>query len=348
MKNLVFVFSFVFLSLGSIVSSEADDGCCRKGLFRRARRCVVTQPVQICKPRATQKAVSCSPCVTKKVPLCNPCVNTMQITQSYNPCVSTTQYTQFYNPQITATQYTPSYASNHTEASLPNYSSGGTNFMAWGAQSAMNETYTVMKPRETNGSEQEWQEILDQINLYIESQGNMNICQLKSRFAEYGTIINELKLSGDKEEHICYPTKNAWMRRPEVRANIVRVLTNGGVLKPVPEAPAVQETPEAVAVPPEPVTLSGSIETTALGGAASSHADVLEKITSYLAVNNLDICDLKDVIPAYGEVILRLDKAEKFKKNGVLLCYPSIEAWEADTKGAKTEILAVLAENGIL
>ena len=321
MKNFVFVFSLVSLLLGSTVSSEAAPGCFGKRKARRASRCVVSQPVR-----------SCTPCVVQPVQACNPCViRTVQV------C----------NPSVATTQYADPYVSSGTAQGMTTYTSAGITPATWGTQPAMSQTYTAMKPRETNGSAEEWIEIKNQIILYIDSQ-NISICDLKSRFPEYGTIINELKLSGDKEDLICYPTQSAWMRRPEVRANIVRVLTNGGVLQPVAEPPAVKATPEAVAAPPEPLEIDGPLETVAPNGAAYSHREVLDKISSYLTANNLEICELKDTFPAYGNAILKLDPVEKYKKEGVLLCYPSSEAWEADTKGVKTEILAILAENGIL
>ena len=90
--------------------------------------------------------------------------------------------------------------------------------------------------------------------------------------------------------------------------------------------------------------------TTTSSGVASSHADVLSKISAYLATKNLEICDLRSAIPAYGEIIEKLDKDQKYKPElgATTICYPSPEVWEADTNGVKTEIMSVLKANGIL
>ena len=310
MKNLVFVFSFVFLSLGSMVSLEAQDG--RRGLrLRRSSRCcVVSQPVR-----------SCNPCVTtvRYTPSYNPCVTTTQYTPSYNPCVTTTQYAQSSVPSY-PTLGMPTYASGiitptvwgTTQSGMPTYASGVTTPTTWGTQPGMSQTFTAMKPRQTTGTEQEWQEILNEIKVYVNSR-SMSICALKSEFPAYGGVINDLARSGDKHDLFCYPSKDAWMRRPEVRANIVQALTSAGILQPVADAMAAQASTEPNAVTPMPVALGGPLETTAPSGAASSHTDVLNKISSYLAANELEICDLRNAISAYGDIIDRLDPSEKFK-----------------------------------
>ena len=233
---------------------------------------------------------------------------------------------------------------------MPTYTAGGTAPLAWGTQPGMSQTYTAMKPRQTNGSAQEWQEIKDKITAYVETQPGMTICDVKKISPEYRSIIEELDRSGEKEEYICYPTQEAWMRRADVRARIVQALTNVRILQPVAEAPVAQATPEAISVTPEPVTMGSPLQTTVSSGAASSHADVLQKVMSYLKSSGTEICDLRKAIPAYGKNYRSARPNEKFKPGigDPAICYPSPEVWEADTKGVKTDIMAVLTEQGIL
>ena len=223
-----------------------------------------------------------------------------------------------------------------------NYDSGVvSSSFVWETPSGMGQTFTAMKPRQTTGTEQERQEILGKIDDYINARG-ITICDLKTTVPEYGPIITNLEQSGDKDQFICFPSREAWPRRADVRANIVRVLTNAGILQPVAEVPAAPATSEPVALTAEPA-LVGSLE-------ASSHTDVLNKISTYLKSNELEICDLRSAIPAYGEIIDGLDSSEKYKRGPgePRICYPSIEVWEADTRGVKTQIMEVLKENDVL
>ena len=219
--------------------------------------------------------------------------------------------------------------------------------VVWGNQSGITQSYTAMKPRQTDGSTAEYRSILSEIDAFLESRNGMSICDLKTEYPEYGALIAEIKASGDKHPNICFSTEEAWARRADLRARVVQVLTNVGILQPVAE---VQAVPEAIAVTPEPALVGHAETTTTSSGVASSHADVLSKISAYLATKNLEICDLRSAIPAYGEIIDKLDKDQKYKPElgAPTICYPSPEVWEADTDGVKTEIMSVLKANGIL
>ena len=227
--------------------------------------------------------------------------------------------------------------------------------VVWGGQPGITQSYTAMKPRQTNGSAAEHQEIFSIVSAYVEDQ-KISICSLRTRIPEYEAIIGALGKGqkhtlGQTSVKVCFPSLNVWMSRPDVRTNVVQVLTNNGILQPVAEVPAtVQATPEAIAVTPEPALVGHAETTTTSSGVASSHADVLGKISAYLATNNLEICDLRSAIPAYGSIIDKLDKDQKYKPElgAPAICYPSPEVWEADTNGVKTEIMSVLKANGIL
>ncbi len=82
------------------------------------------------------------------------------------------------------------------------------------------------------GAEMSHGQVLAQINAYLD-RVNGNICGLKSQFPEYGAIINSLSRSEKMqagETTICYPSLEVWNTRPDIRSNLIRVLTENGVM----------------------------------------------------------------------------------------------------------------------
>ena len=131
-----------------------------------------------------------------------------------------------------------------------------------------------MKPRQTDGSTAEYQSILSEIDAFLESRNGMSICDLKTEYPEYGALIAEIKASGDKHPNICFSTEEAWARRADLRARVVQVLTNVGILQPVAE---VQAVPEAIAVTPaaSPSMLSNRLKAFVM---ATIHKTVTRKL----------------------------------------------------------------------
>lgn len=82
------------------------------------------------------------------------------------------------------------------------------------------------------GDEMSHGQVLAQINAYLD-RSNGSICGLKNQFPEYGTIINSLSANEKMRvagATICYPSLEVWNTRPDIRADLIRVLTQNGVL----------------------------------------------------------------------------------------------------------------------
>ncbi len=209
MKRLIFA-----LSLLAIVGMTVDtaDAAGRRLGRRCAPRCCIVTTCCVVTPSPT---VCCQPATTPVVTACTPAA----IVHSA-PVVS-----------APVTSYKPA-SSGCAECDATANNSTYTGSISSGQSVVQAVPQPAVAMTQGQGSEMSHGQVLAQINAYLD-RSNGSICGLKNQFPEYGTIINSLSANEKMRvagATICYPSLEVWNTRPDIRADLIRVLTQNGVL----------------------------------------------------------------------------------------------------------------------
>lgn len=210
MKRLIFVLSLLSVIGMSVDSADATG----RRLGRRAARncCVVTTCCvpQTCCVVAPAPKVCCSPAATSTPVVVSAPAQPLPVT-SYKPESSGCQECEASQAVLDDMTVTGSLNAPSVVQGSPQLAGGATS---------------------GQGSGMSHGQVLSQINAYLD-RTNKSICELKGQIPEYGTIINNLDRSQRLQEGgvvLCYPSVDVWNSRPDIQADIIRVLTQNGVI----------------------------------------------------------------------------------------------------------------------
>jgi len=154
-------------------------------------------------------------------------------------------------------------------------------------------------------------DVMRALSDYIAHSGKVeNLCALKVAFPDFGKLMSDLspnmktKIGGFI---VCFPSKETWEQRPDLREKILASLTSHGVIA---RAAAQARTREFV-------------------GRDPSYEDIKAAANRFVAnVAGGDVCDLRELAPGYSALIDSLDKSEKVHIFGNLpICFPTEETW---------------------
>lgn len=174
-------------------------------------------------------------------------------------------------------------------------------------------------------------QVLDAIVEYTKTNKDVpDVCTFKNRFPSYRRLIDTLRTSEKFQiggAVICFPSKETWSKKPQLRNDIVRILKAENVLNANSRRTSTQRH---------------------AGGKEPSFEKVKGAAFDYVRRVEVDVCGLKELVPGYREMIERLKKSEKFEVfPGLPICFPSEATWKAKPQYRK-DFIGLLRATTIL